>query len=219
VLAHFPLQVGSRWTYETTYYTGDPDKPHADRWSWEVRVTRHAKVTEGLVVAREARVLEGTPRIRGEAAAPWYLVTNGYVYELDATAWDEEAQLVHPDFTRRMRAGELTPAFFFPMRVGLWWAEKEREQADLRDLKERKEAPNGFYHWQVTAQGGAGHCGCMKVPANAFDLLYFTAGGPSEVFFQDGVGVVGMWNRHSGTYWEERTVLKRFIPAAARPAK
>ena len=60
----------------------------------------------------------------------------------------------------------------------------------------------------------------MTVPADAFDVLYSTRGGPSEFFFQDGVGVSGAWDRHFGTYWEGKTFLVEFIRASEdSPAK
>ena len=226
VLAHFPLQVGNRWIYETKSLTGDPDKPHLDRWIWELQVTKHLQTSDGLIVFRERRdlqVLEGKPDESLERADP-YLVRNGYVFGLSAMDWDESRQSVDPEFFKRAReesikrvkAGQDTPEFFFPMQVGLMWAEREQEDLEYKEWISEHKEPNNFYHWDVVAKGGTGHCDCMKLPADAFDVLYFTNGGPSEVFFQDGVGVIGEWNIHQGTYWEKTTTLKQFIPIGSR---
>lgn len=114
---------------------------------------------------------------------------------------------------KRLRAGELEPAFFFPMRVRLMWGERQREDEDYQGWSTHHTQPDSFYHWVVTGQGGRSLCGCMSIPPTAFDVVYDTAGGPTEIFFQDGVGVIGEWNRHEGTYWEETTTLQQFIPA------
>jgi hypothetical protein len=232
VLAHFPLQVGNRWIYETRNLTGDPEKPHLDHWFWEVRITRRLQTPDGLIVFRQHRVLQvlqGTPGPSDRRAGP-YLVKDGYVYELPERDWVESKRPGDDDASRkaraglmeesrkesmkRLRAGEITPAFFFPMSVGLMWAEREREDVESQDWIHAQKAPNSFYHWDVIGQGGRGHCGCMNLPSSAFDILYFTVGGPSEFAFQDGVGVVGEWTRHQGTYWEETTTLKQFIPVS-----
>jgi hypothetical protein len=73
-----------------------------------------------------------------------------------------------------------------------------------------------MYHWVVQGVGIPSVCECLKVPPDAFTVNYISNGGQSEVFFQDRVGVVAYWNHHSGTYWDDRTELKRFIPAAVR---
>jgi hypothetical protein len=241
VLAHFPLKVGNRWVYETKYLTGDPDRPHLDHWIWDVVVTKQSRTADGLIVfrkRRELRVLQGEPYDQSGLRADPYLITGGYVYELPSMFWGESNQVVgddafpnesvaeasrkwreetmrnsREDTMKRLRAGEFVPAFFFPMRVHLMWAERQREDEDYQGWSTHQTQPDSFYHWVVTGKGGRGLCGCMSVPPTAFDVVYPTLGGPTEIFFQDGVGVVGEWNRHEGTYWEETTTLRQFIPA------
>jgi hypothetical protein len=214
-MAHFPLQVGNRWIYETKYLTGDAEKPDVDNWIWEMRITKQVQTPEGLIVFRERKevqVLQGKP-----TAGLWtgpYLVTNGSVFEFPERFWDESKQALDEEFIRGLHAGTELPGFFFPMRVGMIWAEREREDKEYEEWTRSRKAPESFYHWVVIAKGGRGHCECMKLPSSAFDLLYLTVGGPSETFFQDGVGVIGEWSRHNGTYMEEFTTLKRFVPAS-----
>ena len=216
VLKHFPLQVGNRWIYETVYLTGDPEKPHVDRWRWEVRITRTVQTPDGLVVfrkRRELQVFEGQPYDQSGLRADPYFVTKGYVYEFDPDYWDEATQSLPREYIESLRAGKEEPAFFFPMRVGLLWSLRQQEDEEWQEWIKSGKAPDGFYHWHVIEKGGSGHCECMQLPPGAFDVLYFANNGPSEFFFQDGVGVIGEWNHHEGTYWDVTTKLKQFIPA------
>ena len=142
VLAHFPLQVGNRWIYETKYLTGDPDRPHLDHWIWDVVVTKQSRTADGLIVfrkRRELQVLQGEPYDESGLRADPYLITGGYVYELPSMFWGESNQVVsgdafpnenaaaasrkwreesirngREDFMKRLRAGEIEPGRFRP---------------------------------------------------------------------------------------------------------
>ena len=45
----------------------------------------------------------------------------------------------------RAHAGKVTPDLFFPMRVGLMWAERVREDEEYQRWMRSGEEPNGFY--------------------------------------------------------------------------
>src|SRR4051812_6800438 len=53
-LASFPLEVGSRWIYEHEWKSGDRARPDIDRWTTEETIIGWVKVTEGLVILRDA---------------------------------------------------------------------------------------------------------------------------------------------------------------------
>ena len=164
VLAHFPLQVGNRWIYQSQYAAGDEAKPRVDEWVWEERITKQAQTGDGLIVYRESRVLRvtrGEPDQQTMRVAP-LLIRDGCVYELPEVFSEpnlknapiqftgapsaelrrqiEEASRksaedlrtrMREEFLQRVRTGNVTPAFVFPMRVGLMWAERATEDAEF----------------------------------------------------------------------------------------
>jgi hypothetical protein len=223
VLAYFPVQVGNRWIYEHEAKSGDPDRPDVLRWTKEIAITGHLAIPEGTVVLRQVRyrdvrAVSGSARPVAEADPQrdqfHYLIRGSYVYEIRPPNWDEKSHSLTEGYRKSLLAGDQTPAFFFPMRVGLLWAEEERE---ARELRQASPDLDPFYHWLVEGKGGEGGVVKMDVSPEAFHLVYHTAGGPTERWFETHVGVVGEWDYHSGTYWENAVRLKQFVPAAAPP--
>jgi hypothetical protein len=210
VLAHFPLQIGNRWTYEHEHKTGNPERPGVAVWTSEVTVLGHVQVPEGLVVLRK---VEAPQAPSDQRETEHYLIRGNYVYAVPDLLWDAKRQSLDDTFRQRLAQDDITPEFFFPLREGLLWAEKDRENRTLRGWLDSKQQPDGFYHWFVQGRGGQGRAVKLLVSSQAFLLVYATLGGPVERWFEDGVGVVGEWNRHGGTYWETTVRLKEFIPA------
>jgi len=102
------------------------------------------------------------------------------------------------------------------MMVGLHWSEFVREEADFKQgqlFREGKgDAPNpGMYYWAVQKRED------LDLPAGkiegAYRLIYRANGGPMNIWFKEGVGIVETSFIHSGSHWEERSLLKKFIPA------
>jgi hypothetical protein len=216
VFSYFPLQVGNRWVYQYEYKTGDPERPNVQRWTSEVVVAEHVRVPEGLVVVR--RVGTGAPANVADLERFHYLVRGNYVYEVHETSWDARNRSLGEGLRSLLAKGDATPDFFFPMRAGLLWAEKQREDEDYRKwLEAQKQGghpyrPDHFYHWAVEGRGAVKDIR-LPVSPRAFALAYYTAGGPAWRSFEEGVGVVGEWNHHSGTYWDTTVRLLKFTPA------
>lgn len=216
VLRYFPLQVGNRWIYDYEYQTGDPDRPAVQRWTSEVTVVEHVRVPEGLVVLRKVVAPQAPP---GQFEVEHYLIRGNYVYAFGEILWDRPNRSLSPGFRDLLAKGDAVPDFFFPLRENLLFAEKDREDREYREWQDARKHPEPFYHWLVEGRGGQGSAVKLPVSPQAFRLVYGTIGGPTERWFEEGVGVVGEWNRHNGTYWETTIRLQKFIRAQAAPKK
>jgi hypothetical protein len=195
----------------------------------EIRVTGRYDVPEGTVVVREVREkdvhFEYPPDADpeeidklGNGEKPHtepYLIKGNYVFRIPDWGWDRERRDLTPRFREQLK--DWTPEFFFPMdKVGLW-AERSREERDFRqgELFDQGKgpAPNpGMYYWVVENNSRP-----VQVPygelTGVFFLMYRTTGGPTMVWFKNGLGVVKTLSIHSGSYMDHSSELKAFHPA------
>jgi hypothetical protein len=241
VFASFPLRVGNRWIYQREHRDGDPDWPNIVRWTLQVTVAGHVAVPEGTIVLRKAeasniRVVAAHGRSERQIQAMQqsvdlsadqfhYPVRGNYVYEF-VYAGDEKSGSLSENFRKMLLDGDALPAFFFPMRAGMMWAERTREERDWAAFQQsqranagRASAPDHFYHWVVQGKGISGRVDFMPISREAFLLVYATIGGPVERWFENGVGVAREWNYHGGKHWENTMRLQQFVPAAGPRTK
>ena len=163
-LRSFPLQVGSRWTYQVTEWQGTATVGEAYRYDYKTIVTvlSHHHTDQGLVIVRRRRnedvqVSYSGPKTQGSGELKRrkadlesketfdnYLVRGSYVYELPDWAWDvkkEQFTLAVKSFFGRLQKKDfdgngIVPEFFFPMRVWTIWADWQREREDLKNCDE-----------------------------------------------------------------------------------
>ena len=230
VFDHFPLEVGNRWIYRETYTTeiGAPPRKIKSTWGKEVNIVEHFSIPEGTLVRRREQFSDFQHDFSGEWTAEqkaeylrrlptgnesYSLIRGNYIFDLGERGWDPE----RGELTGRFRTSldtTVVPDFFFPMTLGLMWAEKDRERRDLAQATRFRQgtggAPNpGMYYWRVEGRED------VAVPygtvAGAFRLVYRSLSGPVERWFKDGVGVVRERKRHSGSYLESESVLVEFL--------
>lgn len=198
------------------------------RFIKEVVVTAHYNVPEGKVIVRQVREkdirFEYPPDIDPEElrelsreekiSTEPYLIQGNYVYKVPDWGWDMKEKALTPAF--RSRLEDSVPAFFLPMGKVRLWAERTREERDYQQGELWKQGkgppPNpGMYYWVVEESDS------VKVPyaeiKKVHFLMYRTQGGPSMVWFKDGLGVVKNLYVHNGTYWQSSSELKAFYPA------
>ena len=222
----FPLEVGNRWVYQDTYATdyGNPPRRVQRTSTREVTIVGRDSIPEGTVVhwrerntdvkhefgpgwSEEQKATFMQPSSRGEHR--FYLVRGSYVLPFYTHSWDAAAK----DLTKRDRSylEKVTPDFFFPMTIGIRRSDRQREQADLKQVTLFRQgkggAPNpGNYYWVVESRQD------VTTPygeiEDAFLLIYRTIGGPLRRWFKPGIGVVRESSSHSGTYIETDSVLK-----------
>jgi hypothetical protein len=197
------------------------------QWTEEVVVTGHYDVPEGKVIVREVQEKDVRFEYPAEIDASEigdldrgektriepYLIRGNYVYEIPEWGWDPELGELTPKLRERLEG--LVPDFFFPMSKVQLWAERKREEDDFRRSELFKQgkgpAPNpGMYYWAVQESGP------VQVPygkiEGSYFLMYRTVGGPSMVWFKDGLGVVKTEYVHSGSYWNTFSELRAFYP-------
>jgi hypothetical protein len=198
------------------------------RFIKEVVVTAHYDVPEGKVIMRQVREKDisfeyppdtdpeetkGLTRKEKVHLEP-YLIKGNYVFNVPEWGWDKERKDLTPRFRERLE--DSIPAFFFPIGNVHLWAERAREERDYRQGELWKQGkgppPNpGMYYWVVEKSDS------VKVPyaeiKNVYFLMYRTTGGPSMVWFKEGIGVVKTAYVHSGTYLRSSSELKAYYPA------
>jgi hypothetical protein len=231
VLKFFPLNVGAQWVYENERKEAVGKDNVMLRAIWEsvLTVVKQVKTSDGLLVKRSSSVRNvrydlpatadqssiamfkmsvETPRV------PDYFVRGNYVFEVYDTAAIENRN--SSKASRNRDWDNQCPQFFFPMRIGLRWSEFARESVDFKQAQlfwqGKGDAPNpGMYYWVVTDRKD------LELPAGKIqgvsELIYRTNGGPLVVWFKEGIGIVKSSFIHSGSPWEERSVLKQFVPA------
>jgi hypothetical protein len=227
VFKWFPLEIGSEWTYQNKYEMAFGSKGAMAKVSWEskVRVTERTKTSKGIFVKMETvkenihydlppemseEDLAWLKKTINDKRSPDYLIRGNYVFA-ESKYTTEVSEPADADINWNERC----PDFFFPMSIGLGWAERNREQADFDQLQlfqhGKGEAPTGMYYWDVEGKED------LIVPAGkitgVYRLAYRSLGGPTFVWFKDGIGVVKTSFVHQGTPWEESSVLKKFVPA------
>ena len=208
-LAWFPLQVGSHWVYEYEWKSGDRNRPNVDRWTSEETITGWVTIPEGVVVLREVknhlnftdqtrteRVIGGDGELRfvqepsydrsvltGRDGAV-YLIHGNCIYVISG-GWDAQKQELRPDYRKYLSEGSLSRDFCFPLQIGRAWGNADRP-------------------WRVeSARDNVG----SFLPSKYIGAIHifsdhFGSGGWMDVWFQQGVGVVGEHYIHNGTYDE-----------------
>ncbi len=208
------------------------------QWVQEIQIVAHRDLPEGKLVLRKITIRDVTcehPDTARKKDVEWcrqtpsrlnrthYLIQGNYVF---AVCEDE----VDSEHMKRFRAGPLAvgvaeeplASFFFPMDRVRAWAEQSRERKVIEQARLCREdlgpAPDsGLYFWHVMDREE------VSVPygrvADAVHLYYGTLGGPSEVWFKEGIGVVRETVQRNLDFLSQEVVLLDFAPAAAKGAK
>lgn len=201
-LTWFPLKVGTRWVYDHEAKSGDPGRPDTERWTTEETITGQVAIPEGMVVLREVKQeVNSAQQTHGHLSSrdrEPYLVHGDCVYVIDG-GWDAGTEQLRADYRQYLRDGRLSPDFCFPLRTGRTWG-------------------NNDIPWQVQpARAGVasflrpGYAGAIHLFSG-----HFGSGGSMDVWFQEGVGVVGEHYIHHGTYDEYTKTLRSFLPQRER---
>jgi hypothetical protein len=216
-LVWFPLQVGSRWVYEHEAKSGDRTRPDVDRWTTVETVTGSVTIPEGLAVLREVkqqsnpteqsttlRVITPNGQLRYVQQPLYnrsvltardrepYLVRGNCIYVI-GEGWDWQRQALRAEYRKYLSEGAVSPDFCFPLQMGREWG-------------------NNDITWRVEpAREGVG----SFLPAENAGAIHvfsshFGSGGCEDVWFQQGVGVVGVHYIHNGTYDEYTKKLISF---------
>jgi hypothetical protein len=186
-LAWFPLEVGSHWVYEHEWKSGDRNRPDVDRWTTEETITGWVTIPEGLVVLREVKEHGLSQRysrsyLIARDREP-YLVHGNCVYVI-GQGWDTQRQQLRPQYRKDLIESHVTPDLCFPLREGQKW--------DNADVPWRVEPTRDNVGSFLPSQYGAIH----------IFSDHFGSGGLMDVWFQEGVGIVGEHYIHNGTYDE-----------------
>jgi hypothetical protein len=219
-LAWFPLQVGSHWVYEHEAKSGDRNRPDVDRWTTEETITRWVTIPEGLVVLRQLKQqADSTDRIitvraiapngqlreirqpaynrgilSGRDGEP-YLVRGKCVFVIDGGGWDFQRQQLRPEYRKYFNEGAVSPDLCFSLQTGRKWGNN--------DISWRVEpARNDVGSFLPTEYQAAVH----------IFSDHFGSGGLEDVWFQKGIGIVGVHYLHNGTYDEYTKKLVSFVP-------
>lgn len=225
---YFPIEIGSKWTYQMTCQAAVGGTAVTARWESEIEILDHHILPEGLLVIRKESIKNivcDHPDITNEDI-PWFkenimtqehdshwLLSGNYVYRVPEYAWLKKNNNLTEEFKTSLVEGQTTPVFFFPLgSVGVW-AEKTRESSDIEQERLFKEgkgpAPNSvMYYWMLEENED------VKVPygniPDAFKLVYRTHGGPTICWFKPGIGIVKEVYSHQGSLLEEESVLVSF---------
>jgi len=223
VSAVLPLQPGTVWVYRHEHRRAvAPEQPGTVRWTSRVRVTALHSMAAGLLAELET---EGAPpagavpaglEVCAEPRTCYFVPRRpeGYVYSLPATAYDRAANALAPEICENL--DQRTPEFFFPLQIGLVWAERAREEADRQQAElfaqGQGEAPNPVhYYWSVEGREE------VSVPAGAFPgafvLQYAALDGLERLWFSEGTGIVKRVARRAED--ETTSVLVSFAAGSA----
>ena len=181
----YPLRVGSRWTYEHEWKSGNRNSPEVSRWTTSETVTNLLRVPEGLVVKKSVDVQSGS--IGGHVTVgdnPPYLLHGNCVYGLGGS-WDRAAEKIRLDFLQYLANGTAPPDFCFPLQVGQHWGTMDMP-------------------WRVQDFSD----GMFQIVSD-----HFGGGGQMDVRFKRNVGIVTEHYFHNGTYDEYTKTLKSFTAA------
>jgi len=216
--AWFPLQLGSRWTYEHEWKSGDRNRPEADRWTSEEAITAWVTIPEGVVVLREVKeqggstgrtvhtkVIAPNGQLREvdlpRTGHPGYLVTrdrepylvHGNCVFLIGEGWDGQKQRLLPSYQEYLAKDGLSADFCFPLQMGSKWGNED-------------------VPWRVEPARAAVASFLSPEYAGATHIFssHFGSGGSEDVWFQKGIGIVGERYLHNGTYDEYTKKLVSF---------
>jgi len=192
----FPAHPGDRWIYEfTTRDDNGRGRAHLDVHSWKTEETTSGTwdIPEGLLVARQVRVIEGAPRAGWRVDPnPAYLVRGDCLYAGFGVGWDPETHRLTEEFRKELLAGQIAPDFCFPLSPRKQWG-----ALDSRPDSKVKGAKGDTFH--IT--------NISSYPGSGMDV---------DVWFEKGVGIVREDEIHNGTIGEIHVRLVRFEPASQR---
>jgi hypothetical protein len=234
---YFPLKVGTRWSYRHTSkdLAGPQMAMISVRWIEDIRIVARRKLPEGELILRKTTVRDIKTEHADNAQAEdveWfrqqplrltrthYLIQGNYVFEVSEYDLDlDRLEWLHDNFTRTVGPREPLPRFFFPMEKVSVWAERSLE---LKTMEEARlfqaglgPAPNpANYFWHVLGREE------VVVPygriKDAVHLHYGTLGGPGEVWFKRGVGIVRETAQRREDFLNREVVLLHFAPPVAK---
>ena len=240
VLDYFPLQVGSRWTYRhTSKDLMGPDRVMITvQWVEDIQIVAHKELPEGKLVLRKTTVRDVTcepPDTARKEDVEWcrqrpsrltrthYLIQGNYLFEVSEEDLElERLERFHDGFRGARGLHEPLPCFFFPMDQVSAWAERSRELEAMEQARLFQAglgpAPNpGNYFWHVMDREE------VAVPygrvADAVHLHYGTLGGPCQVWFKRGIGVVRETVQRNLDFLSLEAVLLDFAQPAAKDAR
>src|SRR5215469_12705977 len=209
-LKWFPLRVGTRWTYEHEWKSGNRNRPDVDRWRSDETVTGWVMIPEGLVVLREVKEVGNST---GQTVRPKVLAPNGQLREVElpriahpgyvvtrdrepylvhgncvyvvGEGWDRQNRHLRPSYQEYLAKVALSADFCFPLQMGRQWGNNDVPWSV-------EAAPAGVASFLPAQYAGAIH----------IFSSHFGSGGWQDVWFQKGIGVVGEHYIHNGTYDE-----------------
>ena len=101
--------------------------------------------------------------------------------------WDSQTQRLRPEYQKSLIEGTVSPDFCFPLRMGEEWGNVKY------DTPFRVEPARDNVGSFLPSQ----YAGAIHIFSG-----HFGSGGWEDVWFQKGVGVVGVHYIHNGTYDE-----------------
>jgi hypothetical protein len=231
VLDHFPLHIGTQWSYRNISKSAvdTAGSIFTVRWRSRVMIAEHVQTPQGLLVRRRLEIqdvkYDYPPDTRADTVAgikaslpergiAQYLIRGNSVFEVDGPA-DGQTE---SDWIQSLDRDwdDVCPAFVFPLTADSHWSERTREEKDRQQALAFQEgkgnAPNPvMYYWIVDGTEDL-NLPIGKVPGTV-RLIYRALGGPLQVWFKDGIGVVKTSFVHHGSFGEEESVLDEFLPA------
>jgi hypothetical protein len=194
----FPTSVGNRWTYEHEVRDGSDTK----RWQTTETITGAERLPEGLVLLRSIEVRGDSPGPAPLLGESHYLIRNGCLYFLWDQLWTDGEHQLRPEYRKQLLAGDVEPVFCFPLTVGKRYG---------------KDASPGWVSARVVGMGPCEGFIPGSVPKNAFDVVVnVVSGNETHFWFEKGVGITGILDRHQGTYMQTRIRLLQFQPATPK---
>src|SRR5262245_61611343 len=141
VLDHFPLQVGSQWSYRniTKSAVDSSGSIITVRWRSRVLIADHVQTPQGLLVRRRLEIqdvkYDYPPGTRPDTIAdfkaslpergiPQYLIRGNAVFEVDGPAAGQSES----DWIQSLDRDwdDVCPAFVFPLTTDSHWSERTR---------------------------------------------------------------------------------------------
>ena len=215
VATWFPVHIADSWTYEYTtrdQHGAGPANLELHTWKTEETIVGSWAIPEGTLVAKQVRVMEGSPRGRVNPN-PVYLIRGDCFYsDYGEPSSVPQTHQLTPEYRQALEAGQVSPDFCFPFAVHKTWG-----------------APHGLPDWSVTRPEDAKDWEVAGVkprypsaPAGqrSFHLTsisgYPGAGITVDTWFTQGVGVTREDAIHHGTIGDQRIRLLHFEPAPPR---
>jgi len=209
VVEYFPIHVGDKWIYgHETRDDNGRGIAHLEIHQWKTEETTIGPwpVPEGMLVARQVRIIEGSPPpdwVHPEQERG-YLIRDNCLYA--DVSWNPATRQVAPDFLKGLGA-YLSPDFCFPLVMHKTWG-----------------APHGLPDWEVSRPEEAKDWRVVGIEVRdkqeTFHITsissYPGSGMTVDIWFIKGVGIVREEEIHHGTIGEERTRLLRFESASPR---